>query len=109
MPLQHWRSEVLQRAGFRVFNVGTVQEALAEAAKRHHDVMLCDVKLPDGSGFQVCREVRALQPHIPVILISAVYRDDVAKQSAVFGGASDYLVEPLTPAELVAAIKRQLG
>lgn len=106
-PTQHLRSEILTRAGYRVENVGTVRDALASAARARPDVILCDVKLPDGSGFEVCREIHARYPGLPVILVSAVYRDDYDKDTAVFGGASEYLVEPLTPAELIAAIKRQ--
>ena len=107
-PAQHLRSELLRRAGCQVSDVSTVHEAIAAAAKQRPDVVLCDVKLPDGNGFQICREMRTLQPGVPVILISAVYREDAAKQSGIFGGACDYLVEPVTPAELVAAVKRQI-
>ena len=53
-----------------------------------------------GTGFQICREMRTLQPGLPIILISAVYRDEFAKQAAVFGGACEYLVEPVSPADL---------
>lgn len=106
-PTQHLRSEILTRAGYRVANVATVRDALTSVAKTRPDVILCDVKLPDGSGFEVCREIRERHPGLPVILVSAVYREEYDKESAVFGGASEYLVEPLTPAELIAAIKRQ--
>ena len=108
-PAQHLRSELLRRAGCQVSDVSTVQDALAAAAKQRPDVVLCDVKLPDGNGFQICREMRTLQPGVPVILISAVYREDFEKQSGIFGGACDYLVEPVTPKELVAAVRRQIA
>ena len=103
---QHLRTETLTRAGYQVVNASTVRDALASVAKRRPDVILCDVKLPDGSGFEVCREIRAREPGLPVILVSAVYRDEHDEQSAVFGGAAEYLVEPVTPADLFAAIKR---
>jgi DNA-binding response OmpR family regulator len=104
---QHLRAQILTRAGYRVTTVGTVRDALASIANARPDVILCDVKLPDGSGFEVCREMRTLHPGLPVILVSAIYRDDSATQSGVFGGAAEYLVEPLTSEQLVAAIKRQ--
>ena len=85
-----------------------MREATAAAASKRPDVILCDVKLPDGNGFQICREMRTLQPGLPIILISAVYRDEFAKQAAVFGGACEYLVEPVSPAELIAAVMRQM-
>ena len=105
-PIQHLRAQILTRAGYRVVSVETVRDALMSVAKACPDAILCDVKLPDGSGFEVCREMRTRQPGLPVILVSAVYGSDYDRDSAVFGGASEYLVEPLTPAELIAAIKR---
>jgi DNA-binding response OmpR family regulator len=108
-PTQHLRARILARAGYHVVNVATVRDAITSVAATQPDVILCDVKLPDGSGFEVCREMRARHPGLPVILVSAVYRDEYAKQSGVFGGASEYLVEPLAPAELIGAIKRQTG
>jgi DNA-binding response OmpR family regulator len=107
-PTQHLRSEILRRAGCRVSNVSTVADATAAATSKRPDVILCDVKLPDGNGFQICREMRTLQPGLPIILISAVYRDEFSKQAAVFGGACEYLVEPVSPADLVAAVMRQV-
>ena len=107
-PTQHLRSEILRRAGCEVSNVSNVRDAIASAGANRPDVILCDVKLPDGNGFQICREMRTLQPGVPVILISAVYRDEFAKQAAVFGGACEYLVEPVAPEEMVAAVMRQV-
>ena len=107
-PAQHLRSEILRRAGYHVLNVSTVREALAAVAKKRPDVVLCDVKLPDGTGFQVCRELRTLQPGVPIILVSAVHRDEFAKDSAIYVGASEYLVEPIAPQDLIAAIARQI-
>lgn len=107
-PTQHLRAEILRRAGCHVSNVSNVRDAIASAGTKRPDVVLCDVKLPDGNGFQICREMRTLQPGVPVILISAVYRDEFAKQAAVFGGACEYLVEPVTPEDMVAAVLRQV-
>jgi two-component system OmpR family response regulator len=106
-PTEHLRAQILRRAGFRVVTVRTVRDALISVAKNRPDVILCDVKLPDGSGFQVCREIRTLHPGLPVVLVSAVYRDEFSKQSSVFTGAADYLVEPVGAADLVAAVRRQ--
>jgi DNA-binding response OmpR family regulator len=103
----HLRTKILERAGYRVVTVRNVRDAVAAAGADRPDVLLCDLKLPDGSGFQVCREMRNLYPALPVILVSAVYRDEISKQTAIFGGAVEYLVEPVPPAELVAAVKRQ--
>jgi DNA-binding response OmpR family regulator len=107
-PMQHLRGEILKRGGYRVANVSTVREAMAAAALEPPDVVLCDVKLPDGTGFQICREMRLLQPDVPVILISAAYREELSKATGVFTGAAEYLIEPVAPAQLVEAIKRHI-
>ena len=107
-PTQWLRTQILQNAGYRVVNVTTVREALAAMETEPPDVVLCDVNLPDGTGFQVCREVQALQPGLPVIMISAIYRDEALKGSAVYNGASEYLVEPISAQDLVSAVTRQI-
>lgn len=109
LPTQHLRSEILRRAGCEVTSATTVAEAVGAVRRTRPDVILCDVKLPDGTGFQICREMRTLLPGVPVILISAVYRDEFARQAAAFGGASEYLTEPVTPEELVRSVKRHLA
>lgn len=108
VPTQHLRSEILRRAGCDVANVATVGEATAAVRRLRPDLILCDVKLPDGTGFQICREMRTRLPGVPVILISAVYRDEFARQAGVFGGASEYLVEPISAEDLVAAVRRHV-
>jgi DNA-binding response OmpR family regulator len=107
-PTQHRRADILRDAGCFVSRVRTVQEALTAVSKKRPDVILCDVKLPDGTGFQICREMLNAQPPVPVILISDLYRDESAHQSGVFVGASEYLMEPVTPEQLVAAVTRQI-
>ena len=86
-----------------------MREALTAVSKKRPDVILCDVKLPDGTGFQICREMLNSQRPVPVILISDLYRDESAHQSGVFVGASEYLMEPVSPEELVAAVTRQMS
>jgi DNA-binding response OmpR family regulator len=108
-PARALRAEILKKAGFRVISVGTARDALAAVAKERPDVVLCDVKLPDGTGFHVCREIHTRHPDLPVVLVSAIYRDEFTKGSAAYIGASDYLVEPISATELVAAITRQIG
>ena len=108
LPTQYLREGILKRAGYHVVSVSTVRDALKSLADVRPDVVLCDVKLPDGSGYQVCRDLRAEHPTLRIILVSAIYRDEAARQSAIYGGAWEYLVEPLKPGDLIAAIKRQI-
>ncbi len=106
---QHVRTTILRRAGFEVISASSVEEALRIADTSHASVVLSDVKLPDGSGFQVCREWRLRHPDVPVILISAVYRDEFAKDTGVYCGAAEYLIEPVSAEDLIAAVRRQLS
>ncbi len=96
--------ELLTRAGFDC--VGAEDGELALAAFREDRPALClfDVLMPGMDGLSLCREIRALDARIPIILLSA--RD--AEIDRVIGleiGADDYIVKPFGPRELVARIK----
>lgn len=88
--------------------VGESASAL-EAARRipalRPDVMVLDARLPDGSGIDVCREVRSIDPSI-VGLILTSYDDDNALRAAVAAGAAGYLLKDVRGTDLVDSIRR---
>ncbi|MEO7270086.1 MAG: response regulator transcription factor [Knoellia sp.] len=88
--------------------VGESASAL-EAARRipalRPDVMVLDARLPDGSGIDVCRDVRSVDPTI-VGLILTSYDDDDALRAAVLAGAAGYLLKDVRGADLVTSIRR---
>lgn len=88
--------------------VGTVSEALACAARNHHDLWLFDANLPDGSGSELLRTLRARHPHTPALAHTAS-RDRTELDALIAAGFSEVLIKPLRVDEWQAAIRRALG
>ena len=94
----------LRRAGHTVTEAATGQEALAQADQA--ELVLLDVNLPDMSGFEVCRRIKA-DPRtaaIPVIQVSATAVEVADRAHGLTQGADAYLAEPTEPAELLATV-----
>ncbi|RYC13398.1 response regulator [Nocardioides zhouii] len=68
------------------------------------DVVVLDVRLPDGSGVEVCRAVRAVDPSIRALMLTS-YADDEALLAAVMAGASGYVLKEIRSSDLVSAIR----
>lgn len=83
----------------------TAQEAIDKIPSAAPDVAVLDVRLPDGSGVEVCREVRAKSPGIYCLMLTS-FSDDEALFSSIMAGASGYLLKQIKGSELVQAIKR---
>jgi len=77
---------------------------LARIAATRPDVAVLDVKLPDGSGIDLCRAIRSAHPDLPCLMLTA-YDDDEASQSAVLAGAAGYVLKDIRGQNLVAAIR----
>lgn len=96
-------AEYLGRYGFELELAHTAGEGLAQALRGSFDVILLDVMLPDGDGFDVCRHLRA-ESEVPVIMLTA--RGEPADRIVGLElGADDYLPKPFEPRELLARIK----
>jgi DNA-binding response OmpR family regulator len=94
----------LQTQGFRI-SLAADQRGLAEQLARGGiDLIVLDVLLPDGSGLDVCRRLRAEASTVPVILLTAL-KEDVDRIIGLEIGADDYLGKPFNPRELVARIR----
>ena len=94
-----------RRDGFDVVaQAGTVAEAVAEAARFEPDVVVMDVRLPDGSGIEACREIRGARPQTRVIMLTS-YPDEEAVLSAIIAGAAGYLLKQIRGRDLVAALE----
>lgn len=94
---QHSEIEVVGEAG-------TVAGALETATRLKPDVVLLDVRLPDGSGFEACRSLHALTPPVKVIILTAFADDEIVMQ-AIGSGAEGYLLKEIDEQGLVRAIK----
>lgn len=88
-----------------VGEAGDVRQALARIAATRPDVAVLDVRLPDGNGIDLCREIRSRHPEV-VCLILTAYDDDEAVRSAVLAGAAGYVVKDVRGQALVADIRK---
>ena len=87
-----------------VGEAGTAAEALVRIPATRPDVALLDVRLPDGSGVEVCREVRGLDPGIKCLMLTS-YSDDEALFDAIMAGASGYVLKAIRGLDLVSAVR----
>lgn len=83
-------------------------EALERIPSLRPDVAVLDARLPDGSGIEVCREVRAADPSIAVVILTS-YDDDEALFSAIMAGAAGYALKQIRGNDLVDAVRRVAG
>jgi DNA-binding NarL/FixJ family response regulator len=94
-----------RRPGFQVVaEAGTVAESIEMARKFKPDLVVMDVRLPDGSGIEACREIRAEMPATRVVILTS-YPDEEAVFSAIVAGASGYLLKQVRGRDLVAALE----
>jgi len=83
---------------------GTAREAVAVAERAQPDVVVMDVRLPDGSGIEATREIRAQRPAIQVLMLTS-FADDEALFASIMAGAAGYVLKQIRGAELVGAIR----
>jgi two-component system OmpR family response regulator len=97
----------LRFAGFEVMTAASGAEALRAAAASRPDLMLLDVMMPDGDGFEVVRRMRSSGPDVPVIFLSA--RDGVRERIAGLAlGGDDYVTKPFSLDEVLERIRAVL-
>ncbi|WP_431945353.1 response regulator [Actinacidiphila sp. bgisy167] len=87
-----------------VGEAGTAAEALTRIPAVRPDVAVLDVRLPDGSGVEVCREIRSSQPGIACLMLTS-YADDEALFDAIMAGASGYVLKDIRASDLVGAVR----
>ena len=94
-----------RQEGFQVVGeAGTAAGAVEMARTLQPDLVIMDVRLPDGSGIEACREIRALLPATRVVILTS-YPDEEAVLSAIVAGASGYLLKQIRGRDLVSAIE----
>jgi two-component system, OmpR family, KDP operon response regulator KdpE len=96
----------LRGAGYGVATASTAAEALSTAAMRQPDAFILDLVLPDGSGIDVCRELRSWSS-APILVLSVV-GDEPEKVAALDAGADDYVQKPFGIDELLARLRALL-
>jgi len=88
-----------------VGQAATAQLGLQQIAGLQPDVAILDVRLPDGSGIEVCREIRSNYPQIACLMLTS-YADDEALFSAIMAGAAGYVLKEIGGSDLIGDIRR---
>ncbi len=98
-----------EAGGFQVVGeAGTMAAAVAEAARSNPHVVLMDVRLPDGSGIEACRTIRARHPETRVLFLTS-FADDEAVLASVLAGADGFLLKEVGSDELLRAVRTVAG
>ncbi len=88
-----------------VGEAGTAAEALSRARTFEPDVVVMDVRLPDGSGVEACREIRSRMPQVAVLMLTS-FSDDQALFDSIMAGAAGYVLKQVRGSDLVDSIRR---
>lgn len=98
--------DLLEGAGLEVVGEsGSAVEAVRRIPALHPDVAVLGGRLPDGTGIEVCRDVRSADPHVRCLLLTS-YDDDQALRAAMLAGASGYVLKQIRSNDLVEGILR---
>ncbi|HSV51427.1 MAG TPA: response regulator transcription factor [Burkholderiaceae bacterium] len=98
------RTETIEVVG----EAGSVAQAISEAGRVRPDVILMDFRLPDGTGRDACRELRAADQSMRVLFLTS-YSDDEAVMSTILAGAAGYLLKEIGQQALVRAVEAVAG
>lgn len=103
--------DTLRPEGYEVIVCPDGLSGLARAPEEKPDLILLDVNLPDTSGVEVCRKLKANEAlrHIPVILMTGEAREVAQKIEGLGTGAEDYLLKPISPRVLAARVKQLIS
>jgi len=99
--------QVCEQDGYQVVEADAGSEALRQVESTRPNVVLLEVTLPDAAGFDVCRELRKVDPGVPVIMMSS-RSDEIDAVVALEIGADDYVTKPLRLRELAARVAAHL-
>ena len=88
-----------------VGEAGTAEQAIARIPPTRPQVAILDVRLPDGDGVEVCREIRSRDPGVACIMLTS-FSDDEALMHAIVAGASGYLLKQIRGTDIVNAVRR---
>jgi len=96
--------DALRFAGYDTLEAGDGETGLEMATRRHYDLLLLDLVLPERDGFEILQAVRQLRPTLPVIILSA-RGEEADRVRGLRDGADDYVVKPFSVKELLARVE----
>jgi signal transduction histidine kinase len=105
---RYLKAHILRKSGYAVFEAASGQAALQQCRDTAPDLVLLDVILPDVSGIEICRQIKASYTGVPVLQTSAAITSAHDRALSLAGGADAFLIEPIEPEELVATAKALL-
>jgi CheY-like chemotaxis protein len=97
---------LLARQGYRVVPVGSRERGLYMIETTRPDLVITDIRLPDGDGLDIVRAARALAPPAPPIIIVTAYASAPAREASIAAGASAFLAKPFSAVELSSLVGR---
>jgi two-component system, cell cycle response regulator len=106
-----FKLSLLEPAGYAVLTAGGGDEALAVARAHRVDLILSDVMMAHGNGFELLASVRAdpMLTSLPFVFLTATARDDGSRERGLSLGADAYLLRPIEPAQLLTELRARLG
>lgn len=99
---------MLEQAGYEVTTAHSIAETTTLATSEHFDLYLLDNRFLDGTGIDLCQQLRAFNPQTPILFLSGVGGESVRKY-ALEMGAQEYLVKPDGMDKLVATVERLIA
>jgi len=106
-----WRTLLggtLKQEGFEVSEAAMGSQALTLIQAAHFDLVILDVQLPDGEGYEVCLEIRKRDCYIPIIMISGFKKEAVDRELGLRMGADHYFQKPVSTREITAQVRALL-
>jgi DNA-binding response OmpR family regulator len=97
----------LEEEGFRVSHFASAEPALASIEIERFDLVILDVMLPGMDGFHACRAIRAIDPRVPILMLTA-RSEDADRVEGLENGADDYLTKPFNLVEFLLRVKGML-
>ena len=91
-----------------VGEAGTAAEAVRIAGELSPDLVVMDIRLPDSSGIEACRDIRAQNPDVKVLMLTS-YGDEEAVMGSIMAGAAGYLLKEIRSQEIIEAVKKVGG
>ena len=105
---RYLKTHTLRRHGYTVTEAACGEDALRMVRAELPDLVLLDVKLPDISGLEICRRIKAMPLNVTVLQTSAAFVGSRDRTAALQGGADSYLIEPIEAEELAAMVRALL-
>jgi DNA-binding response OmpR family regulator len=109
--IQKVLKHALSDQGYTCSSAGRIEEGIKACAHEKPDLIVLDVNLPDGSGFDACRRIKALPGlrHIPLLMVTGEAVEVERKLEAFEAGADDYVKKPFSAKEVAARAKRLIA